>query len=251
MKTLLRIVATAMLLPVIAPAQQATKEAPKPPTKGTLSVFRVVPKPGHTVALESAMRAHAQKFHSGNWKWRVSQIITGPDSGGYQIAEGPNSWTDIDGRGDLGAEHSKDFETAILPHVERMSPEMYATYEESASNVAAEAWSTKSVITHYYVKPARGAALLSIFRTFKAVGDKAGLNVVVWSSFNSGPGQYIVVRRLKNGFKDFDAGLPTLRSVYDSMHGAGAYERALDEIARCTERIESEIIEHKPELGSP
>jgi hypothetical protein len=251
MKTLVRVVVLTMLLPLLGLAQDAKKDGAKAPAKGTLSVFRIIPKPGHDEALKSALRAHAQKFHTGNWKWRVSAILTGPDAGGYQVSEGPNSWTDLEGRGDLGADHSKDFETTIMPHAERMTPEMYATYQETASTVNADAWSTKTVVTHYYVKPGCGPALLALLRALKAPAEKAGLNIAVWQTFNSGQMQLIVSRRLKNGFKDFDAGGMTIRASFDSVHGDGAFERGLAEMGRLCDRIEGEMIEHEPNLGSP
>ena len=105
-----------MLIPLIGFAQEAKKDGPK---KETINSYRIFPKDGHDAALKAALAAHAQKFHTGNWKWRVSEILSGPDMGAYMIVEGPNSWTDLDGRGDLGPDHQKDYDTNILPHVEK------------------------------------------------------------------------------------------------------------------------------------
>lgn len=239
----------AMLLPlgVFAQATAAPAAAPK---KNTINVYRVIPKDGHAEAIEKALAAHAQKFHSGNWKWRVSAILTGPDGGGYQITEGPNSWTDIEGRGDLGAEHTKEYDANVLPHVERSSPEMYVTYVESASTVAAAAWSTKSVIIHLYYKPGRGPATLELLKAYKKAWEKAGQNYVVWTTASSGEPQYIVVRRLKEGFKDFDMSSPSMRDTFDAANGAGAFDKANEEASRSLDRTVAEMIEFKPELSS-
>ena len=58
---------------------------------------------------EKALTAHAQKYHTGDWKWRVYEIQSGPDAGGYHIVEGPNSWDEIDKRGNLGSDHNNDW----------------------------------------------------------------------------------------------------------------------------------------------
>ena len=74
-------------------------------TKNVINAFRISPKPEKNAEFEKAFAAHAQKYHTGNWKWRVYEIQTGPDAGGFHIIEGPLSWGEFDSRGDLGAEH--------------------------------------------------------------------------------------------------------------------------------------------------
>jgi hypothetical protein len=54
---------------------------------------------------EKALANHAQKYHTGDVKWRVWSIQSGPDAGGYMVTEGPNNWTALDSRGDISAEH--------------------------------------------------------------------------------------------------------------------------------------------------
>ena len=65
--------------------------------KNVSSADRVFPKVDKVLEFEKALGAHAQKYHKGDFKWRVLAIQTGPDAGGYQITEGPTSWEAIDG----------------------------------------------------------------------------------------------------------------------------------------------------------
>lgn len=237
-----------MLIPLIGFAQEAKKEGPK---KATINVDRVFAKAGHDAALKAAIAAHAQKFHTGNWKWVVSQILSGPDEGGYLIVEGPNSWTDLEGRGDLGAEHMKDYETNVAPHVEKSSPSMYATYHAELSTVAAGAYSTtKTIITHAFVKPGRNSQVVNSLRTWKKVWEKRGINVGVWSTFASGEPSFLIVYRMKNGWKDLDEDIISTRKAADEVGGPGTYDRLQEEIALDTERSSGEMIEFKPELSS-
>ncbi len=237
-----------MLFPLIAFTQEAKKEAPK---KETINSYRVFPKDGHDAALKAALAAHAQKFHTGNWKWRVSEVLTGPDAGAYMILEGPDSWTDLEGRGDLGPEHMKDYETNIGPHVEKSTPTVYATYEADVSTVAAEAFaSTKTLITHVYYKPGRGSRVHESLKTWKKIWEKRGRNVVVWSSFLSGEPSFTIATRLKNGWKDLDEDIISFRKAADEVGGPGTYDKLQEENALNVERSVGEMIEFKPELSS-
>src|SRR5436305_15224211 len=84
-------------------------------TKNVLSSTRVFPKQDKVSEFEKALANHAQKYHTGDLKWRVWSIESGPDAGGYMITEGPNNWAALDSRGDISAEHTADWEKNVLP----------------------------------------------------------------------------------------------------------------------------------------
>jgi hypothetical protein len=220
------------------------------PSESTLTTYRVWVKDGHTAAFEKALAEHAKKFHTGHWKWRVYQVMSGPDGGSYQISEGPNSWTTLDGRGNLSAEHGKHYETVVLPHVQKSSPDSFMTYDDKLSTTGVANWSTKAVVTHVYLKPGRVQAYAAALKTNKAVWEKLGGSVVVWRSYASGPAQFAIVRRLKNGFKDFDSDPAMYSAEYDAINGAGSYDKYLEEVARDVDSSSGDMIEFKPELSS-
>ncbi len=237
-----------MLSPLLLVAEDAKTTGPK---KGTIDTYMVVPKDGHETALKAALAAHAQKFHAGNWKWRVYQVLTGPHGDAYMILEGPNSWTDIEGRGDLGAEHQKDYETTILPHVEKSTPTVYATYVKDASTTDAAAFSTNKVLVSYcYLRPGRGPHAHDDAKVWKKVYEKLGLSVVTWRTFYSGEPCYIFAGRLKAGFKDLDDESISFHKAADEVLGAGALDRLIESDAANYSHIVDEIIELKPELSS-
>jgi hypothetical protein len=237
-----------LLLPLIGFAQEAKKEGPK---KETISSYRVLAKDGHDAALKAALAAHAQKFHTGNWKWRVSEVLSGPDMGAYMIVEGPNSWTDLEGRGDLGPDHQKDYDTNILPHVDRSTPEIYGVYQADLSTVTAGAFSpTKTLISRVFIKPGRNSHYANALKTWKKVWEKRDTNVGVWVTFFSGEPSYLLVYRLKNGWKDLDEDIISMRKAADEIGGAGTYDRLMEENAADIERSVGEMISFKPELSS-
>jgi hypothetical protein len=237
-----------MLSPLLLVAEEANATGPK---KGTIDTYMVFPKDGQDSALKAALAAHAQKYHTGNWKWRVYEVLTGPNTGAYMILEGPNSWTDIEGRGDLGAEHQKDYETTILPLVKKSSPETYATYVASASTTDAGAFSTNKVLVSYsYLKPGRGPHALDDAKAWKKVYEKLGLSVVTWRTFFSGEPCLIFAGRLKEGFKDLDDESINFRKAADEVLGPGALDRLTESDTANYTREVDEIIDFKPELSS-
>ena len=238
------------LFPALLFAADVAKKS-EGPEKGTVSNYRVWVKEGHEDAFKAAVAAHAAKYHTGLWKWRVYEVLTGPDGGAYMFVEGPNSWTDLEGRGDLGAEHTKDYTTSIAPHVEKSTSDSYGTYEESASTVAGGAFSTtKVLIRHMYIKPGRATQALASLATWKKIWAKSGLNVAVWRSFFSGELQFTIVDRLKKGFADLDDDSVNFRKTGDELLGPGGYDQLLEQNSHNVTRTLDEIVEFRPELSS-
>jgi len=59
--------------------------------KNVVSTNRVFPKADKVLNFKKALAAHAQKYHKDDYAWRVYEIQSGPDAGGYHITEGPTS----------------------------------------------------------------------------------------------------------------------------------------------------------------
>jgi hypothetical protein len=247
MKTILCLLA-ATAFSAAALAQVAKNPPPKPVV---ISSYRVLPKPGHAKQLEAALAAHAKKFHRGDHAWRVGQVLSGPDGNMYHITEGPTSWTAFDGRGDLGAEHTKDYEANVAPHVETTAPDTFVTFQPELSTIEATKWTNKVAMTRLIVKPGRVAAAVESLKKRKAVYEKLGLTVVVWRSAWSGETTFTLVNRLKDGFKEFDEPAPEFRQTTDALFGAGAYDGLQHDLAENFSKIWSELVEFKPELSSP
>lgn len=244
---------SALAFSALAFAQSDTAPAtatPKAPDKDIISAFRIHVKPGHDKAFRAALTAHAQKFHTGDVRWRVGEIMSGPDGGGYQIVEGPTSWTALDDRGDLGADHQADFDQNITPHIERISSDSYAAFQEELSCVKMEQWSNKVMSMHYYVRPGRGALAYDVLKRFKALWEKRGLNVAVWASRFSGPTQYTAAFRLKNGWKDFDLDGISNREAANALWGSAAFDGLMADMAQAFEKVSSELVNYDPALGS-
>jgi hypothetical protein len=105
--------------------------------KNLVSTSRYFPKAGMWQKFEAAVGAHAKKYHKDDFAWKVYTIETGPDAGGYMIVEGPNNWTSVDGRGDMGAAHMADWENTVQVHLTDKTSHIYYQYREG--------WSTSPI----------------------------------------------------------------------------------------------------------
>ncbi|WP_342118999.1 hypothetical protein [Pseudoduganella sp. OTU4001] len=237
-----KIILLALLFPLFAIAQ-GTPDV-------VLTSDRVWVKDGHMAAFKKALAAHVKEYHSGQWKWRVYEVLSGPDTGAFQINEGPNGWTALEGRGDLSAAHTKHYETQILPHISKSAPTLFVTFDDKLSTTQAGNWSNKAVLTRFYIKPGRSIANTAALKTNKAVWEKLGRNVAVWRTWASGQPQVILASRLKEGFKDFDNDMRAYAPAYDEVNGAGSYDKFLEDVARNVDSIVGEMIEYKAELSS-
>jgi hypothetical protein len=219
--------------------------------KATLTTYRVFAKPGKEEALKKAIAAHAAKFHKGNWKWRVFSVISGSDEGAYQMNEGPNSWTDLEGRKDISEEHTRDYDESILPLVERSTPHTYLWYQRQLSSDSVITPVKKVLIRHFYPKPGKGGRVTNFAAMWKKVYDKLGVSMAGYWSFFSGQSQFIAAVRLRNGFVDLEQPMgQKLRETFDELHGVGSYVRYLEDLDQYVERIDEEMIELMPELSS-
>jgi len=219
--------------------------------KSTLSTYRVSPKPGKDSALKKALAEHVAKFHTGDWKWRVFSVISGSDEGSYQMNEGPNSWTTLEGRKDISEEHQRDYETNVMPLVEKSIPHAYLLLRREFSTDSVSNTFKKALLRNFYPKPGRGVRFMETLGTWKKVWEKLGMKVTVWSSFYSGEPRWVIAVRLQKGFVDLEQPMgKAIADTYDVIAGPGAYARFLDDLGLNIGRIDEDIIELLPELSS-
>lgn len=219
--------------------------------KATLSTYRVFPKSGKDSALKKAIADHVAKFHTGSWKWRVFSVVSGADEGSYQLNEGPNSWTELEGRKDISDEHQRDYENNITPLVEKSTPTAFLMLRREFSTDSVSNTFKKALLRQFYPKPGRGVRIAATLVIWKKVWEKLGMKVTVWSSFYSGEPRWVFAVRLVKGWADLEQPMgKAIADAYDEFAGAGAYARYLDDLGQNVNRIDEEMIELKPELSS-
>ena len=220
-------------------------------TKNVISTNRYFPKADKVAEFEKALAAHAQKYHSGDWKWRVYEIQSGPDAGGYQITEGPTTWEALDGRGNLGAEHTNDWNKNVAPFVTGKFEATYGIYVDSLSTVELTNFSDKIIINHMYPKPGMINGAIDLVKKMKKVWMDGKESVAVYQMINSGDPQLVAVTRLKDGLKELANGYrPSMPARYNAAYGAGAWDTYLADYAKYVDKRWNEVLFYRANLSS-
>ena len=170
--------------------------------KNVISTNRVFPKVDKQLEFEKALATHSQKFHTGDTKWRVFQIESGPDAGGYHIVEGPKTWESEDKRGDINEAHNNDWHKSVTIYLTDKSSHGYSVYIDSLSTVAVGDYSDKVQVTHVYPKLGSSYRVATLIKNLKAAWAADGSTVAVFESNGSGEAQFAIARRYNHGLKE-------------------------------------------------
>ena len=220
-------------------------------SKNVLSTFRVTPKTDKVVEFEKALANHAQKYHTGDWKWRVFEIQSGPETGAYHVTEGPNSWEGMDGRGDISAEHKLDWDKNVMPLTTGTGTSGYSQFNAEMSTVQLTDYADKIIISHMYPKPGMINKMTAMIMKMKKVWESGKESVAVYNAVNSGEPQISTVTRLKAGLKELD---PSFRKPfverYNAIYGEGSWDYWLADYANCVEKRWNEILFLRTDLSS-
>ena len=220
-------------------------------TKTVVSIDRVFPKVDKVLEFEKALTAHAQKYHTGDWKWRVFEIQSGPDAHGYQIAEGPNTWDQIDTRGNLGTEHNNDWNKTVAIYLTDGGSTSFSVFQEDLSTVQLTDYSDKIDIIHLIPKPGFGPELREGIKKFKKVWEEGGQSVAVYQASSSGQNQYAIVTRYKQGLKERETGFrKPMKERYEAVNGEDSWDRYYDFLKIGLEKSWSELLYYRADLSS-
>ncbi len=237
-----------LLLLLLLPLFFLPSHAEEARTSAVLKSYNIWIKPGHRSAFDKAMAAHIRQFHGGDPHWRIYDVLTGPDGGSLQVIEGPRSWTEFEEHGDTDEKQLRDYEANVLPHIEKTSPVSYVEYKPEFSTTAVDNFSSKALVVHVHPKAGQYPMYLASLKEFKPVWEKLGLNMAVYASVYSGDRSVILVQRLKNGLKDFEPNGSNVRAAYDSIHGAGSYEKRSEEQLHMLDSLVTSLIAFRQDL---
>lgn len=208
-----------------------------------ISYNRYLPKTDKVLEFEKGLKSHATKYHSAEWKWRVYDIQSGPDAGGYLVIESPKTWDQVDKRGTLGKEHTEDFLKNVLPHTTDKNSLGFVVFREELSSVALTDFADKIAIAHVFPKPGKMFAAEETIKLLKKMWDDSDQSVAVYESSSSGQFHYLVVTRYKQGLKEreFDFRKP-MKERYNAVNGEGAYDKFIASTVEDIEHIWAEML---------
>ena len=220
-------------------------------TKTVLTSHRLFAKNDKVPEFVKALADHAQKYHTGDVKWRVWGINSGPDAGGYMVTEGPSSWDILDGRGDISAEHTADWEKNVLPLTTGQGQSAYYDFQADLGTVQLTDYSDKIVINHMTAKPGKIVNVQDLIKRLKKVWEAGKESVAVYSAAFSGEPGYITVTRLRNGLKELASDYrKPLADRYNEANGAGSFDTWLKDYSDAVQSRWSELLIYKPKLSS-
>lgn len=220
-------------------------------TKTLISSNRLFAKNDKVIDFEKALTSHAQKYHKGEVAWRVWTIESGPDAGGYMVTEGPTTWATMDGRNDISAEHTADWEKNVLPLTTGLGQSGYYDFQADLSTVQLTDYADKIVINHMTAKPGRINDMKTLLEKMKKVWQDGNESVAVYNTVFSGEPGYISVTRLKNGLKELAADYrKPLPDRYNAANGAGSFDKWLKDYTDIVQSRWSELLVYKPLLSS-
>lgn len=220
-------------------------------SKNVVSLFRVFPKIDKSLEMEKAFKAHAEKYHTGDWRWRVYEIQSGPDAGGFLVLEGPLTWDQFDKRGTLGEAHTKDWANAVMPFSADRGSSSYLVFDDQLSNVKITDYSEKIVINHMYPRSGMVLEAENLIKKMKPVWVTGNESIAVYRSVASGEPEFATVSRLKGGLKELDASFRgPISDRYNKENGANSWSAYLKDYAAAIERRWSELLFYRPDLSS-
>lgn len=219
--------------------------------KNVISTNRVFPKVDKQLEFEKALAAHAQKYHTGDVKWRVFEIASGPDAGGFHIVEGPKTWESEDQRGDINEAHNNDWHKNVTIYLTDRGTSGYSVYVDSLSTVAVGDYSDKVQISHIYPKPGCYAKVIAMIKSLRKVWAAEGLSVAVYEVNASGEPQIAIARRFKQGLKEKTEGFSKpFKEAYEKIFGKGSFDLYVDNQADYIKDSWSELIFYRADLSS-
>ncbi len=221
-------------------------------TKNIVSTNRVFPKADKVLEFEKALTAHSQKYHSGDTKWRVFTIQSGPDAGGYHIAEGPTSWTFLDGRAEISVEHNNDWNKSVAIYLTDRGSSSYSLYEDTLSTVALGDYSDKISITHWFPKLGWRPKIRDVIVEMKKAWQSGGQSVAVYTASSSGPTQFSLVTRYKTGLKEREAGFikTPFKARYETANGEDSFDKYVSMLREYLNDAWSELLFFRADLSS-
>lgn len=231
----------ALLFPLFGMAQ----------TKTLITSNRLFAKNDKVADFEKALTNHARTYHKGEVAWRVWTIESGPDANGYMVSEGPSSWSTVDGRGDISAEHTADWNKNVLPLTTGTGQSGYYEFQPDLSTVQLTDYADKIVINHMTAKPGKINDMKALIQKLKKVWQDGNESVAVYATVFSGEPGYIYVTRLKNGLKELSTDYrKPLADRYNAANGSGSFDGWLKDYADIVQSRWSELLTYKPLLSS-
>lgn len=230
-------------------------------TKNLYSVGLMQPKIGQTQAFETAWKAHLTKYHNGESKRQVFEIVSGDNAGYYQLVEGPIGFADMDMETPDSKAHDLDISSTISAKI--AVEKLGNTYRwlDTLSYNYKDVTAPKYIQTNYYVKPGKMPEFMNEVRRSVIINEeiKNPSSNTSYELTYAGSKPVLVIRTaLKDGFKQLEPGyLPSttaaFKAAYINKFGQAEWDKmraSTTSIYNLINGMETMLVKHRPDLSS-
>jgi hypothetical protein len=228
-----------MFIPVLAFSQ----------TKEVIGTFRVFPVPGKALEFKKALTAHVAKYHTTERKWRIFEVMTGPDAGAFHFVEGPSSWDSWEKAPQNTDAHITDWDKTVEVFVSKTTNSGYTTYNADMSTGKQSDYANNIILTHMYVSSGKISKAWDLVEKMKKAWELGNQSVAVYSTSFSGEPQIVTSRRLKNGLKELDAP-DTFADNYRKANGVNSWGDFMSSYEEAISSRWSEMLMFRADLSS-
>ena len=210
-------------------------------------------KMGHEDDFEKSLAAHNKKFHNtAPYKTAVFSLHTGPNTGEYELALGPMSFTEMEGRPG-GKTHDDDW-AIVLSHVESTGETVYWKADKNIDYRPAGSDAFTALRWRYFtVRPGQAERVKNMFAQVEKVFEvkKMGAGYRTYWRWGASQGPHVCAEMSMASWGYFDQA-NTFEKDFDEVHGAGAYDRFLDDMEMAIDRTKTydELVRFMPALSS-
>lgn len=218
----------------------------------------VKPKMGNTAAFETKWKSHVAKYHGADNRRLVFEILSGNNTGCYMLIQGPTSFADMDKENPTSKEHNTDFETGVVPSLEKISGNNIYRWVDTLSyngSVPAE----KFINTVYHIKDGKQGDFITEVKRAIAVNKKinspSSYNFYIKQFAGSQP-EFVIITNLKDGFKQLDntfnpSGSKNFREAYIKEYSQDMWDKRMKLLSEITNGYETYISQLRTDLSSP
>lgn len=228
------------------------------------TVNTVKPKLGQKMAFEAAYKAHTAKFHKGDEKISVYEILSGDNAGYYHLVNSGRSFADMDKERADASIHNLDLDKTFFPLLEDTKNGTFRFIDTLSLRPEVEA--DKFIVTVNHLKMglnmndyrrelSRSTKILKILKG----GFFENLSSAFFEQLWDGSDQVTVsIRNLKDGFKSLEAnyfampptGSSNFRDEYTKLFGGTAWDDRVKLLDGAVVKTEQYIMRLRKDLGS-
>lgn len=228
------------------------------------TVNSVKPKKGQKMAFEAAYKVHTAKFHKGDEKISVYEIMSGEYAGYYHLVNSGGTYAGLDQERADAAVHNLDLDKTFFPLLDDTRNGTYAFVDSLSLRSETEANAFLVTVRHLKDGLNMGDYRRELSRSIKTIKKLKGaffenLSYTFHEQLWDGSDQVTVtIRNLKDGFKSLEnnfyapapAGSPSFRDEYTKEYGGTAWDDRVKLLDGAVVKTEQYIMRSRKDLGS-